>query len=86
MTDTTAETVPASPITPDIRAELRRRLTIQVWSSDPTAMTVASVMGWSRSTAYGVVKEGRLPSIKISRARYAVSTAALLQWLDGDAA
>jgi excisionase family DNA binding protein len=55
-----------------------------MWSSDPEALTVASVMGWSRTTAYRVLHEGTLPVIKISRSRYAVSTAVLLAWLDGE--
>lgn len=70
----------------DIRTALRSLLTVPVWSPDPGALTVASVMGWSRATAYQAVKDGRVPSIKISRSRYAVSTAALLRLVDGSAA
>lgn len=80
---TEPDLVPAVDL--DVRAELRRRFTIPVWSSDPAAMTVATVMGWSRSAAYKAVNDGNIPSVKVSRNRYAVSTLALLAFIDGAA-
>lgn len=69
-------------ISPEMRSRLQQMPIVQVSSTDPDALTVATVTGWPKSAAWRAVHDGRLPAIKISRGRYVVSTEVLLRIID----